>query len=126
MRHSASILGLILLFLAGVTGWQLAACYLANSELQSDMKDLAVQNAFRTGLAPLDTPEELRDSVINKAKTHGIPLQPQQVIVHRTVTPDMLSISLAADYEARVSLLLYSFNLHFNPSGSHSGTVIVK
>lgn len=47
-------------------------------------------------------------------------------MVQRTLTPDVLIISLAADYEARVNLLVYSFTLHFTPSGSHSGKVIVK
>jgi hypothetical protein len=68
----------------------------------------------------------LRDSVIAKAKDHGIQLQPQQVAVQYTFTPDVLSVSLAADYEARVNLLVYSFTLHFTPSGAHSGKVIVK
>lgn len=107
-------------------GWQSAACHLANSELQSDMKDLAVQSAFRIGLAPVATEEELRDSVIAKARDHGIQLESQQVTVQRTLTQKVLSISLAADYEARVNLLVFSFNLHFTPSSSHTGEVIVK
>ena len=125
MRNRAIILGLILA-LAGIIGWQVGACYVANSELQSDMQDLAVQNPFRIGLAPAPTEEGLRDSVIARAKDHGIQLQPQQVAVQYTFTPDVLSVSLAADYEARVNLLVYSFTLHFTPSGSHSGKVIVK
>jgi hypothetical protein len=126
MKKCIVILGLVLLALAGVIGWQVAACYVANSELRSDMQDLAVQGPFRIGLAPAPTEEGLRDSVISKAKDHGIQLQPQQVAVQYTFTPDVLSISLAADYEAHVNLLVYSFTLHFSPSGSHSGKVIVK
>ncbi len=125
MRNRAIILGLILA-LAGIIGWQVGACYVANSELQSDMQDLAVQNPFRIGLAPAPTEEGLRDSVITKAKDHGIQLQPRQVAVQYTFTPDVLSVSLAADYEAPVNLLVYSFTLHFVPSGAHSGKVIVK
>ena len=126
MRNHAVILGLVLLALAGVIGWQVGACYVANSELQNDMQDLAVQNPFRIGLAPPPTEEGLRDSVIARAKDRGIQLQPQQIAVQYTFTPDMLSVSLAADYEARVNLLLYSFTLHFTPSGFHSAKVIVK
>jgi hypothetical protein len=116
----------LILALAAIISWQVGACYVANSELQSDMQDLAVQNPFRIGLAPAPTEEGLRDSVIAKAKDHGIQLQPQQVAVQYTFTPDVLSISLAADYEARVNLLVYSFTLHFAPWGAHSGKVIVK
>ena len=125
MRNHA-VIGLVLLALAGVIGWQVGACYVANSELQSDMQDLAVQNPFRIGLAPAPTEEGLRASVVAKAKDHGIQLQPQQVAAQCTFTPDVLSISLAADYEARVNLLVSSFTLHFTPSGSHSAKVIVK
>jgi hypothetical protein len=126
MRNRAIILGLVLLALAGIIGWQVGACYVANSELQSDMQDLAVQSSFRIGLAPAPTEEGLRDSVMAKAKDHGIRLEPQQLTVQCTLTPDVLSISLAADYEVRVNLLVYSFTIHFTPSGFHSAKVIVK
>lgn len=125
MRNRA-IVGLVLLALAGVIGWQVAACYLAKSELQSDMRDLAVQNPFRIGLAPAPTEQGLLNSVIARAKEHGIQLQPQEVTVQCTFTPDILSVSLAAHYETRVNLLVYSFTLHFTPSASHSAKVIVK
>ena len=126
MKKRIVILGLIFLALAGIIGWQVGACYVANSELQSDMQDLAVQNPFRIGLAPAATEDDLRNSVIAKARDLGIHLEPEQVAVQRILTPDVLSISLAADYQARVNLLVFSFSLHFTPSGSHSGKVIVK
>jgi hypothetical protein len=126
MRNLVILLGFVLLLLAGIIGWRFAACYLANAELQSDLKDLAVQNPFRIGLIPAPTEEGLREAVIARAKDHGIQLEPQQVTVRLTLTPDALSISLAADYEARVNLLVYSFPLHFNPSSSYSAKVIVK
>jgi len=120
------LIGLVLLALAVIIGWQITACYLANSELRSDMQDIAVQNPFRIGLAPPPTEEGLRDSVIARAKDHGIQLQPQQVAVQYTFTPAVLSVSLAANYEARVNLLVCSFTLHFTPAGSHCAKVIVK
>jgi len=124
MRKRVIILGVVLLLLAGIIGWQVVACYVANSELQSDMKDLAVQYRFRIGMTSLPTEEELRDSVIAKAKEHGIQLKPQQVTVHETVDGKDLSISIAADYEARINLLVFSFPLHFTPSRSYSGRFI--
>jgi hypothetical protein len=125
MRKSAIILGLVVpVLLAGIIGWQVAACYLANSELQSDMRDLAAQNSFRVGLAPPPTEESLRASVIASAKDHGIELDPQQLTVQCTFDPDALSISLTADYDAQVNLLVSSFTLHFAPSSSHSTKVV--
>jgi len=42
------------------------------------------------------------------------------------MTPDVLSIFLAADYEMPANLLVYSFPMHFAPSSSYSAEVIVK
>jgi hypothetical protein len=127
VRKSAIILGFVaFVSLAGIIGWQVATCYLANSELQSDMRDLAAQNSFRAGLAPAPTEESLRASVIASAKDHGIELDSQQVTVECTFDPDALSISLTADYDAHVNLLVSSFTLHFTPSSSHSAKVVVR
>jgi hypothetical protein len=126
MKKAAIILGLAVLLLPAFAAWQIAACYVANLELQSDMKDLAVQTAARIGLDSFHTEEELRNAVVARAKEHGIRLAPEQVTVQRTLTPGMLDISLAADYQARVNLLGFSYTIHFTPSGSHRGEIIVK
>ena len=124
MKKIAPISAVILLL--GFPGWQIAACYVANSELQSDLKDLAVQNGARIGLLSVATEDELRSDVVARAKNDGISLEPQQITVRRTMTPDVLSIDLAADYEARANLLVYSFPIHFAPSSSYSAKVVIK
>lgn len=125
MKKRAIVLALlVLLALAGMIGWQVGACYLANSEFQSDMRDLAVQNSFRSGMAPPPTEESLRESVLKSAKDHGIELDPQQVTVECSLTPDELTVSLTADYEVQLNLLGYSLPLHFTPSSYHSAKVV--
>jgi hypothetical protein len=126
MRKAAIVLGLAVLLLAACVAWQITACYVANAELQSDMKDLAVQNGARIGMASFSTEEDLRNDVIASAKEHGIQLAPEQVTVQRTLTPGMLEISLAADYQARMNLLGFSFPIHFTPSRSFKGEIAVK
>lgn len=126
MKKAAIILGLAVLLLAASAAWQITSCYVANSELQSDMKALAVQNNARIGLGSFATEDELRYAVLSSAKEHGIQLAPEQVTVQRSLTPRMLDISLAADYQARVNLLGFSYTIHFTPSSSHSGEIIVK
>jgi hypothetical protein len=126
MRKTAIILGLALFLPIAFAAWQIVACYVSNAELQSDMKDLAVQNGARIGLASFSTEEELRNAVVASAKEHGIQLAPEQVTVRRTLTPGMLEISLAADYEARLNLLGFSFTIHFTPSRSYRGEIVVK
>jgi len=118
MRNHKVVLGLIFSVWAVIAGWNVAACFVANAELKSDMQDLAAQNPVRIGLAAPPTEQELRDSVIARAKEHGIELAPQQVRVDLVITPETLSVTLEADYEARVNLLVYSFALRFTPSGS--------
>lgn len=126
MRKTVIILGFVLLLLAAFAAWQVAASYVANAELQSDMNDLVVHNSARIGLSQFDTDEELRDAVISKAKDDGIQLERDQVTVQRTLTAKVLGIALKADYATRVNLLFFSFIIHFSPSSSHSGEIVVK
>jgi hypothetical protein len=118
MGKAKLILGLGILCLAVVAGWRSASCEIANLELQTDMRDIAAQVASRIGLEPPNSDEELRNAVIHKAEEHDIELDPAQVTVRRTGSGKTLAIYLAADYQARVNLLLYSFSLHFTPSST--------
>jgi hypothetical protein len=122
-KKAAVILGLALFAIAAIAGWQIAASYVANSELQSDINDLAAQPAAQVGLASLNSQDEFSKIVIDKAKDYGIRLHPQQVTVHVTSTPETCTIFLAADYESRVNVLLFSFSLHFAPSTLRKWTV---
>jgi hypothetical protein len=112
------ILGLAVLALAIIAGWQIGSCVLANLELQVDLRDLAAQAGARIGLVSFSTDDELRDAVIRKAKSHEIPLEPEQVTVQRTGTSEAPVIYLVADYKVRVMLFGRSFTLHFNPSSA--------
>lgn len=122
-KKAAVILGFTLFAIAAIAGWQIAASYVANSELQSDINDLAAQPAAQVGLASLNSEDEFSKIVIDKAKDYGIRLQPKQVTVRVTSTPETCAIFLAADYEARVNVLLFSFSLHFAPSTVRKWTV---
>src|SRR5438046_3697898 len=112
------ILGLAVLSLAGVVGWRIASCELANIELREDMRDLAAQVGSRIGLTPQSTDEDFRRAVVRKAEEHEIQLEPEQVTVQRTGTDEAPIIYLAADYKVRVKLLGFSFTFHFTPSSA--------
>ena len=118
MRKVKLILGLAVLAFAGVAGWQIASCELANSELREDMRDLAAQVGTRIGLTPQSTDEDFRRAVMRKAQKHEIQLEPEQVTVERTGSPPKQIIFLAADYKARVTLPGFPFTLHFHPSSA--------
>ena len=100
-------------------GWQIAACELANYELQDELKDIASLNSARIGLATPSSDDDLRDAVMGKARGHDIALAPSQVTVRRSGTTEAPTIYLAVDYKARVVLPGYTLTLHFKPtSGS--------
>jgi hypothetical protein len=112
------ILGLTVLALAIIAGWQIASCELANFEFHEELRDLAAQGGARIGLSSFRTDEELRDAVIREAKRNDIQLEPEQVTVERTGTPQDPKIHLEADYKVRVRLPAGSFTLHFHPSSA--------
>ena len=127
MKRTIAILGLNLLLLSAFIGWKVRAAYLANSDLQSDMKDFAEQSGARTGLHEFDNEDDLRNAVLDSAKEHGIQLAPEQVTAYRSLSQDhILEISLRADYEAPVNLYLFSFKINFMPSAWHRAEIIVK
>lgn len=109
------ISALLLLALVVSTGWQFAACELANYELQDDLKDVGSLLGTRIGLTDVRSDDDLRQVVIRKAREHDIVLQPEQVTVERSgSTEDPVKIKV--DYRARVALLGKSFFLHFTPA----------
>jgi hypothetical protein len=112
------ILGLSVLALAVLTGWQIASCELVNLEFHEELRDLAAQGGAHIGLGSFRTDEELRDAVIREAKRHDIQLEPEQVTVERAGTPQDPKIDLEADYKIRVRLPGVSFTLHFHPSSA--------
>jgi hypothetical protein len=118
MGKAKLILGLVVLTLAGVAGWRVASCELANLELREDLRDLAAQVGSRIGLTPASSDEDFRSAVIRKAEGHEIQLEPEQVTVQRTGTAEAPLIYLAADYRVRVKLLGFAFTLHFTPSSA--------
>jgi hypothetical protein len=115
-KRTALVVGAFLFLIAAMSGFQIAACCVANSELQDDINDLAAQPAARIGLAPLSSTDDLRNNVVAKAKDHGIQLGAKQVTAQITTTPDTWTVYLAADYEAPVNMIVFSFPLHFTPS----------
>jgi hypothetical protein len=112
------ILGLVVLALAGVAGWRVASCEVANLELREDMRDLAAQVGSRIGLTPASSDEDFRSAVIRKAGEHEIQLEPEQVTVQRTGAAEAPLIYLAADYKVRVKLLGFTLIFHFTPSSA--------
>lgn len=101
-----------------VAGWEILAPGVTNIVFQDELHDMASQLGSRTGLTPPKSDEELRDIAIRKAATHDIVLNPKQVRVRSSGPPDHRVIYIAVDYAVPVNLLVYSFDLHFNPTSA--------
>jgi hypothetical protein len=112
------MLGLAVLALAFVVGWQIGSSELAYFELRADLRDIASQNATRIGLAPASTDEEIRAAVVRDARKYEIPLEPEQVTLQHTGTAEAPALYLAAGYDVHIKLPGYSFTLHFTPSSA--------
>ena len=110
------ILVCAVLALAVSTGWQIAACVLANYELQDDLKDIAALTGSRIGLDAPSSDDDLREAVIGKARGYHIALNPNQITVRRSGTSEAPVIYLAVDYKTRIVLPGYKFILHFRPN----------
>lgn len=114
MRRSVIIV-VIVVVLAAPLAWQIVSCEIANSELQEDLRDLASQNAARLGLSPANTDDDFRNRVVEKAREHGIRLEPDQVTVERTGSEDASAVNLSVDYKTTIGFSGLGFPLHFNP-----------
>ena len=101
-----------------MAGWQVLAPGVTNIVFQDELRDSAAQLGWRTGVAPLNSDEEISNIVIRKAEKHDIPLDPRQVTVRRSVVGEQTVLFIAVEYTVPVNLLVYSFELHFNPTST--------
>jgi hypothetical protein len=122
-------IGIAVLGLVTIAGWQVGTCELANMELRDDMQDLASQLGTHIGLASSRSDEDLRNAVLNRAKRYKIELMPDQVIVLRTDSGATGTIYLAVDYTVPIHLPGFFFTIHFtpasgNPPASPAGAIL--
>jgi hypothetical protein len=118
MGKGKLILGLAVLALAIIAGWQIVSCEMANLGLREDLRDIASQAGAYIGLVSFNSDEDFRKAVIRAAQSHDIQLEAEQVTVQRTGTVPAQSIYIAVDYKARVKLPGFSFALHFHPTSA--------
>jgi hypothetical protein len=100
----------------GMAGWRIIEPEITNTVFQDELRDSAAQLGWRTGVTPPNSDEEIRNIVIRKAAKHDIELDPRQVTVRRSGTQENPILFIAVDYTVNVNLLVYSFDVHFNPT----------
>jgi hypothetical protein len=118
MRKLTVLFALVLLAMLLTVGWKIAACELANIELQDDLRDLSSQSGARIGFIVPRSDDDLRNAIVGKAKEHHIELDPSQVMVERSGSGDKSTVQLAAKYDVILDFFGMSFRLSFSPSSS--------
>ncbi len=113
MKNAGTIVGLSLLVLAAIAGWQIGSVYLSNIELTGDLKDLSSLTGMRIGLVDPRSDAEFRDLVIAKAAQDGIHLEPEQINVERTGVGIVGSIYLSTEYDVSKDVLGFPWKKHF-------------
>jgi hypothetical protein len=111
---------LALLGAAVVAAYQVGSVYLANVELQSDLKDLSSLTGTRIGLVDPRSPDQIRDQVIEHAAEHGIRLEPEQINVDRNGEGKDGTIYISTAYDANMSVFGYRWTIHFIAAGPRS------
>lgn len=102
----------VLLF--GSLAWQIAACELADTEFQDEITDIASLNSSRIGLASPKSDDDLREAVIEKARTHDISVDPSHIMVKRSGTSENPQVFLAVDYKDRIGLPVLGVTFAFH------------
>jgi hypothetical protein len=96
-----------------VAAYEVGSVYLANIELQSDLKDLSSLTGTRIGLVDPRSPDQIRDQVIEHAAQHGIALEAEQVNVERNGEGKDGTISIATAYDTNMNVFGYRWTIHF-------------
>jgi hypothetical protein len=99
--------------------WTILEPEVTNIVFQDELHDLAAQPSWRPGMSAPNSDEEIRNSVIRKAESHDIALDPKQVTVRRTETPEN-PVYIAVDYTVPVNLFVYSYSRNFTASSTGS------
>ena len=109
------VFGIAIALAVIMAGWEILEPEVTNIVFQDELRDSAAQLGGRTGVAAPNSDEELRNIVIRKAAKHETPLNPKQVTVRRSGTPQNPVLFIAVDYTVPANLIVYSYSLRFSP-----------
>ncbi len=83
--------------------------YVNNYQLQD-----AMENEARLAVVSRKTPEQIRDTIFNKAQELALPIARDQIHVEA----DLRSARISCEYDINIAMPGYTLRLHFNPSSA--------
>lgn len=110
-----ALAGFLAIILVVVACFEVAPPMMANYSFQDDLRNVALMD----GANFQKTDEDVRTDVMRKVRDQNLPITPKQITVQRINTPGMSAIYVAADYTVTVSLLGYTYDMHFNPTSGN-------
>lgn len=107
MKALKSLLGIVGVVAAFYLVWMLFPPYFANYQLEDAMETEARLSSYSS-----KSEEEIRETLLKKARELEIPISEQQLQVQRSGN----TVQIWADYTVHVDLPLYPLDLRFQPS----------
>jgi len=99
-----------------MVGIKIIPPFFSNYELEDAIKTEALQSTYTAR-----TEEDIRDTVIKRARKYDIELTPKQVHVVRNGGIGNGTLSIDAEYSVPIELPGYSTTLEFHPSTKNRG-----
>ncbi len=111
MGSLKAVLGLLIMAAVGYVGLKVIPPFFSNYEFEDYIKNEALQSTYGTR-----SEDDIRDTVIKRARDYDISLTGKQVKVTRTGSNGGGSLFIEVDYTVPLDLPGYSTTLEFHPS----------
>lgn len=111
-----ALLGLLLVAVVVIIGIKIIPPYFSNYEFEDFIKNEALQSTYTTR-----SEDDIRESIIKRARDYDIQLTTRQVKVSRNGSNGSGSLFIEAEYSVPVDLPGYSTTLTFHPSSKNKG-----
>ncbi len=110
MKTLKALFGLLVVVAVFYLGYKVMPPYFANYQFQDVIKNETDMNSYSQ-----KSEQEIKDSVVKKARELDIPLTSEQVTVQRS-GPEL---AISADYTVHIDIPVYPFDLHFTPASKN-------
>ncbi|MBI2678723.1 MAG: DUF4845 domain-containing protein [Candidatus Koribacter versatilis] len=106
MKQLKSLIGILVVVAAFYVVWKLMPPYYNQLQFQ----DAVDAETRASSYSPNKTEQDIRDSIMKKARENDIPVTPEQIKVMRFGT----DVSVTVDYTVHVDLLVRPIDLNFH------------
>ncbi len=110
MKSIKALFGLLVVAAVFYLGYKVMPPYFANYQFEDVIRNETDMNSYSQ-----KSEQEIRESVVKKARDLDIPLTTDQVKVQRS-GPEL---AISADYTVHIDIPVYPFDLHFTPASKN-------